>query len=85
MLDSCFKKLLSVVLSLVEPDDVSHIKVLEHLEVVLRLVASPLCFVVNRTHEGDEFFGNDPVQVSILNLLVVVVLFGIEVSKVVPA
>lgn len=41
--------------------------------------------LVNWTHEGHELAWDDPVEVSVLYLLVVLILFGIECLEVVPS
>ena len=63
-----------------------HAKVTEHLQVVFRRVASALrSNLIHRAHECDEFARQNPVEVSIFNLLVILVLFVVEVAEVVPA
>ena len=87
MADAGFSELVLVILGFVESDDSCYIEVLEDLEIVLRRVASSVipADIVERTHEGDELVGDDPVQVAILDLLVVLVLFVVELPEVVPA
>lgn len=41
-------------------------------------------FTVDGSHEGDELAGDDPVEVTVFNFLVVLVLTGIEIIEVVP-
>ena len=41
--------------------------------------------LINWTHEGHELAGDDPVKISILNFLVVLVFLRIECLEVVPA
>ena len=63
----------------------SDAEVTEHLNVVFRGVASTLgSYLVNRTHESNVFLRKNPVQVAILYLLIVLVLFVVELSEVVP-
>lgn len=64
-----------------------HSKVLKHLDVVLGAV-SPLrlpSWRVKRPHKGNKLVGNDPIQVSILNFLVVLVFLIVKVAEAVPA
>jgi len=59
---------------------------LKHLYVVFWSVA-PLRLAgrsVNRPHECDELIGNNPVQITIFDLLIVFVLFVVKVPKLVP-
>ena len=86
MVDPVLHKLLSFIVSLIQSHHMGHPEVLKHLRVVLRRVAPPiLSILVNGAHEGNEFFGNDEVQVPILHLFVVLVLFVVEFAEVVPA
>lgn len=76
-----------IVLGLVEADDVLHSEVLEDLNVIFRSVA-PLRLTgqgVNRPHERDELVWNNPIKVTVLDFLVVLVLFVVELSENVPA
>ena len=78
---------LCVVLGLVESDDVGDTKPFERLDVVLRScfeVVALFPYSPTRTHESDEFAGDDPVHVSVLNHFVVLVLQMVEVREVVP-
>jgi len=60
-------------------------KVLEDLQVIFGRVA-PLvdALGVDWAHEGDELVGNDPVEVSVLDLLVVLVLLVVKIFELVP-
>ena len=63
-----------------------HAKVSKHLEVILRGVPSSVwSILINWAHEGDELLGEDPIQVTILNFLIVLVLFVVKFPKVIPA
>ncbi len=59
--DSCLDELLSIILSFIQPNNMSHIEVFKDLEIVLWLIASSLSFVIDRTHECNKFLWNDPV------------------------
>ena len=64
-----------------------HSKVFKHLDVVFGAI-SPLRLArrgVKWPHKGNELVGNDPVQVPVLHLLVVLVLFVVKVAEPVPA
>ena len=41
--------------------------------------------MVDGTHESDKFVGDDPVKVAILYSLVVLILFVVKLSEIVPA
>jgi len=60
---------------------------LEHLNVVFWSIA-PLRLAgrsVNRPHKCDELIGNNPVQITVFDLLIVLVLFVVKVPELVPA
>jgi len=82
--DSVFEELLPVVLGLIQADHVAHSEVLENLEVILGLVPSLLLFVIDGAHKCYELAWNNPVQVSILNFLIVLILLGIKALERVP-
>jgi hypothetical protein len=60
--------------------------VFEHLEVVFRTVSALLGArrVINGAHECYESIWYDPVKISVLNFLVVLVLLVVEVTELVP-
>lgn len=72
-----------VIKVLVQPYDMLDSDFLEDGDVVLRSksVFKP---VVSGTHEGGELGGDDPVDVAVLDLLVVFVLLNIEGPEIVP-
>ena len=39
---------------------------------------------IDRAHECEEFARNDPVKITVLNLLVMLVLLNVELAEVVP-
>ena len=77
----------AIILGFVESDNTRYIKMFEHLEVVLGGVAPPLVFadVVEWAHERYEFIRYDPVQVTVLDFLVVFVLLVVEFPELVPS
>ena len=81
------EELLPVILGLIESDNSRYAKVIEDLDVVFRGVSTPFKFVevVQWAHECDELAWNDPVQVAVLDLLVVFVFLVIKVLEIVPA
>lgn len=86
VVDPILCELGSVVVGFVEADNMCHAKVSKHLEVILWGVPSSVwSILINWAHEGDELLGEDPIQVTILNFLIVLVLFVVEFPKVIPA
>ena len=77
---------LSVVLLVVETDHKPHSEFLEGGHVVVRTEAELLYTVdaVNGSAKGQELVGNDPVHVSVLDLLVVLIVCHVEGRRVVP-
>lgn len=84
--DAVSNKLLSIVLCLVESNNSCDVKVLEHLEVVFWCISSPLiCIhIVERSHESYKLAWNNPIKITIFNLLVVFVFFVVEFFEIVP-
>ena len=60
---------------------------LKNLNVVLRAVSSFLLawLSINWSHKRNEFIRNYPIQIAVLYSLIILVLFIIELSKVVPS
>jgi len=88
MFDASLSKSVGVVLGIVKPYHFGHVEVLKNVDVAAAAVAiRPLLasLSVNRTHECDELAGDDPVQVPVLHLLVVLILFDVEFVKHIPA
>mmetsp|Transcript_1046 Transcript_1046/g.1424 ORF Transcript_1046/g.1424 Transcript_1046/m.1424 type:complete len:275 (-) Transcript_1046:67-891(-) len=86
VVDSIFSELRPVVLSLVQAHNVGHAEVPEDLQVVFRLVTAAIWpNLVDRAHESNELAREHPVQVSIFDFLVILVLLVVEFAEVVPA
>ncbi len=85
MLDLMLQKLLPVVLRLIQSDHMRNSEMFEHLNVVLRLISSRLFLIVNWPHECYELARYDPIQVSILDFLIVFVLLWVESLELVPS
>jgi hypothetical protein len=64
---------------------VVHVQVLEDLDVILGAISSSVVLRVQWAHERDKLAWNGPVQITVLNFFVVLILLGVESSKVVPA
>jgi hypothetical protein len=76
-----------VVLRIVETDDLAHLEVLKDVDVAggRVAVAVDLVSLVNWTHEGQELAWDDPVEVTVLYLLVMLVLLDVKSPEVVPS
>ena len=86
MIDSILREFSSVVLSLIQADNVRDSEVAEDLQIIFWLVTSSVGpDLVNGTHECDELARKNPVEITILDFLVVLVLFVVELPKVIPA
>ena len=75
-----------VILFLIESDDSFHIELLENFDVLVRMMTVSLVLVplLDGAHEGHEFSGNDPVEVTIFDSLILLVFLHIECLEVVP-
>jgi len=79
--------MLFIILFLVESDNSGHINALKDISVFIWVMAIPLPLVsvLDWSHKCDKLAWDDPVEVSILNSLIVLVLLDIECPEVVPA
>ena len=77
----------TIILGLVESDDLANVEVLEDVDVAGSCVAVTVHGVslINGSHEGQELARDDPVEISVLHLLVVLVLSRIESLEIVPS
>ena len=80
MRNSSLHKFVAVILGFVEPDYAGNTEMFENLQVVLWCIAATLksTHVVQWAHESDELARDDPVQVSIFDTLVVLVLLSVK-------
>lgn len=87
MPDPVLCELCEIILGFVEPHNMCYIKMLENLDIVLWGLGASLLSLgsVNWTHEGDELAGDDEVEVSVVELLVILVFFIVEFPEVVPS
>jgi hypothetical protein len=84
MLNAVLQEPVFVVFNIIKSNDVSYAKVLENLNVIFRTIALSVVLSVHRAHERDELPRDSPVKVSVLNFFVVLVLLGVECSKIIP-
>ena len=77
---------LLVVLLFVESKHTVHSYVLKNAAVLVGMMAVLVSSVtlLNGSHECHKLSGNDPVEISVFNLLVVLILFDVESFEVVP-
>lgn len=85
MLDAVLNKLGPVIFRFIQPNNQRDAKMLKDLEIVFRLIASLVFLVINWTHESNELIGNDPVQITVLNLFIILIFLGIKRLKLVPS
>jgi hypothetical protein len=87
MLDSVLFESSLVIFGVVEANDFAHLQMLKNVNITATRVAiSALTFLaVNGTHEGNKFVGDDPVEVTVLNFFIMLVLLDTEFFMVVPA
>ena len=87
MRDATLFKLSFVILRLIESYDSRNFQMLKYFGVAgsRMAIARLLTLVtVDWSHEGDELAGDNPVEVTIFNFLVMFILSGVELIKVVP-
>ena len=86
MLDSLRQELTTVVLSLIQSDYSLDVPLFEDVSILLGCVARPLpgLSAINGSHECSKFARYDPVDVPVLNSLIVLVLLDIESLEIVP-
>ena len=87
MIDAVAHKFLAIILGLIESNDARHVEMLEDLQVVLRRVAAPLELtnIIKWAHEGNKFVRDNPVEVAVLDFLIVFVLLVVKLAEIVPA
>jgi len=80
------QELTTVVLSLIQSDYSLDVPFFEDVSVLLRCVAGPLpgLSAVNGSHERGKLARYNPVDVSVLNPLIVLILLDIESLEIVP-
>lgn len=88
VLDSFLSKGTSVVLRVVESHDLRDIQMFEDVDVAvssMAILTSLTGHTVHRPHKRKELAWDNPVEIAVLYLLVVLVLFNVEGVIVVPA
>ena len=87
MRDTSVFEMLFIILLLVESNYFGYVNAFKDISVFIWVmtVPLPLVSVLDWSHEGDKLSWDDPVEVSILNSLVVLVLLDIECPEVIPA
>ena len=79
-------EVLSVVSFVVQSDDLVHTYLVEDRNVLVWVVTEPLVGIslLDWAHECHELMGNDPVEITVLDSLHLLVFFDVESSEVVP-
>ena len=77
----------AVILGFVESDDFANIKVLEDVDVTCSRMTVAVHWVslINGSHKGQELARDNPVEIAVLYLLIMLVLSRIESLKIVPS
>ena len=80
-------KMLFVVFLLIESDDLADSNVLEYFNIFIWVVSISMMSisVLNWSHEGCKLVWDDPVEITIFNTLIVLILLDIECTEVIPA
>ena len=76
-----------VIFLLIESDDLADSNVLEYFNIFIWVMSISVMSisVLNWSHEGSELAWDDPVEVTILNSLIVLILLHVERAEVIPA
>ena len=85
MSDALFSELLLFILRLVEADDKRDSQPSEDRHIIIRCEGAIAVSCVQRAREGDELSWDDPIQVSILDFLKVLIFLDIERAIVIPS
>lgn len=80
VVDSIVYEVVFIILFLVEPNNSGDIGVLEDLNILIWMLTVSVFGIslLNGSHEGSEFAWDDPVHISILYSLIILVFFDIE-------
>lgn len=84
MLDSSFDEFLFVVLRLIQTNDQRNAKLFEDWHIVFRGERSIFIRHIKWPRECDKLSWNDPVQITVLDLFIVLILLYIKVTVIVP-
>ena len=85
MPNALLRELLLLILRLVESDDKRNSEPPEDWHIIIWCEGAISISCIQRTRKGDELSWNDPIQVSILNLLKVLIFLNIERAIVIPS
>ena len=85
MSDALLRELLLLILRLVEADDKRDSEPSEDRHIIIWCEGTISVSCIQRARKGNELSWNDPIQVSILNLLEVLIFLNIELAIVVPS
>jgi hypothetical protein len=87
VLDSRVHKVISIVLHIIEANHFIDSYVIEDLNILPRMLAISMLSisVLNWAHESDKLARYDPIEVTILDTLVVFIFFDIKCPEIIPA
>ena len=76
-----------IVLRIIQTYDTRHTKMTKNLQIVFWCIPMSILTLVrvNRSHKSYKLVGNNPVEISILHLLIVLILFVIKRVQIVPS
>jgi len=76
-----------IVLRIIQTYDTRHTKMTKNLQIVFWCIPMSILTLVrvNRSHKSYKLVGNNPVEISILHLLIVLILFVIKCVQIVPS
>lgn len=87
LIDSVLCEACSIILGVIESNDLCHVQVLKDCDIALGRVAVLASFAfdgINGTHEGHKLAWNDPVKIAVLDFFVVLILSYTELFEIVP-
>ena len=85
MLNCVLQELLPIILGFIQSHNMRDSEMLENLYVVFRLISSRLFLVINWAHKSNELVRDDPVQISVLYFLIILILLRIKALELVPS
>ena len=85
MPDTLLSELLLLILRLVKADDKSDSESSEDRHIIIWSERAISVSCIQRARESNELSWNNPIQVSILNLLKVLIFLNIELAIVIPS
>ena len=87
MLDSLVSKTVLIILVFIQTDYTVDSYVLEDLSVLIRMMTISVMSIsgLNGSHESDKLSRDDHIKITVLNSFIVLILFNIKSSEIVPS